>query len=137
MKNTHTGIIGKVNTEPSTQAFRRSRTGKVELTVLCLLHQDGRSVGCGDACAGKRPNHRIWDLYRKYAGFARGDVNEPSPFTGNGFTKVINGEIIPEYKCAGYIEIQDGAQLIEIDKDGTETLLAIYDADVGKFVPVD
>lgn len=55
-----------------------------------------------------------------------GTITDASPFTGNGFTKATNGEIIPEFKCHGYLSIDDGAQLIEISKDGTETLRAVY-----------
>ena len=31
-----------------------------------------------------------------------GTITEAPPFTGNGFTKATNGEIIPEFKCDGY-----------------------------------
>jgi hypothetical protein len=65
-----------------------------------------------------------------------GKVTEAAPFTGNGFTKATNGQIIPEYKCDGYLEVEDGAQLIEISKDGTETLKAVYSEIKGKFIPV-
>ena len=66
-----------------------------------------------------------------------GTVTQLSPFTGNGFTKAMNGQIIPEYNCDGYLKLSDGAQLIEISKDGTETLRAVYDVDFGKFVAVE
>lgn len=66
-----------------------------------------------------------------------GTTTGAPPFTGNGFTKAINGQIIPEYRCSGYLEIEDGAQLIEISKDGTETLKAVYSGLQGKFVSVD
>jgi hypothetical protein len=65
-----------------------------------------------------------------------GKVTETAPFTGNGFTKATNGQIIPEFKCDGYLDVEDGAQLIEISKDGTETLKAVYSEIIGKFVPV-
>lgn len=47
------------------------------------------------------------------------------PFTGNGFTKSTNGQIVPEFKCDSYLEVADGAQLYEVSRDGTETLKAI------------
>lgn len=66
-----------------------------------------------------------------------GVVTEAPPFTGNGFTKATNGEIIPEFKCDGYLEVSDGAQLIEIGKDGTKTLKAVYSEIKGMFIPVE
>lgn len=66
-----------------------------------------------------------------------GKVTEESPFTGNGFTKATNGQIIPEYKCDGYLEVEDGAELIEISKDGTETLKAVYSKIDKMFIPVE
>ena len=44
---------------------------------------------------------------------------------------------IPEYKMSDFARIEDGAQLIEIGKDGKETLKAIYDVDFGRFVPIE
>ena len=64
------------------------------------------------------------------------DVGE-CPFSGNGFTKAANGEIIPEFRSDGYLEISDGSQLSEIKKDGTEFLRGVYDANKGKFVSVE
>ncbi len=66
-----------------------------------------------------------------------GTITDSSPFTGNGFTKAMNGEIIPEFKCNGYLDIDDGAQLIEISKDGTETLRAVYSIVDKMFIPVE
>ena len=51
--------------------------------------------------------------------------------------KATNGQIIPEFKCSSLIKIDDGAQLIEIGKDGTETVIAIFDVDFGRFISVD
>lgn len=65
-----------------------------------------------------------------------GTVTEAAPFTGNGFTKETNGEIIPEFKCDGFLEVADGAQLIEISENGTEILKAVYSETKGKFIPV-
>lgn len=44
-------------------------------------------------------------------------IGEP-PFTGNGFTKSTNGQIVPEYviPVGKKIKIQDGAELWEIGK---------------------
>lgn len=33
--------------------------------------------------------------------------------------------------------MNDGAQLIEAGKDGTETVLAIYNVDFDRFIPVE
>lgn len=65
-----------------------------------------------------------------------GTTTVAPPFTGNGFTKATNGQIIPEYKCNGYLEIEDGAQLIEMGKDVIETLKAVYNKIDERFVPV-
>lgn len=59
------------------------------------------------------------------------------PFTGNGFTKAINGAIIPEYECCSMVTLSDGAELFEISSDGTETLKAVYSAIDGRFIPVE
>lgn len=65
-----------------------------------------------------------------------GNASGETPFTGNGFTKATNGNIIPEFQCSKYIDIKDGAQLIELRKDGTEKIRAIYDKDTKKFVEI-
>ena len=65
-----------------------------------------------------------------------GTTTGAPPFTGNGFTKALNGQVIPEFQCTTYLEINDGAQLFEISKDGTETLKGIYSELQGKFVEV-
>ena len=59
------------------------------------------------------------------------------PFTGNGFTKAINGQIIPEFKSNGYLDVADGAQLVEIHKNGTETVRAVYSKIDKKFIPIN
>ena len=59
------------------------------------------------------------------------------PFTGNGFTKSTNGQIIPEFKCDGYLEMMDGAELWEINKDGTRKLKAIYSDTKEKFISIE
>ena len=66
-----------------------------------------------------------------------GIVKEASPFTGNGFTKAMNGNIIPEYKCNGYLNIYDGAELYEVTKEGKEILRAVYDMNLKRFISVN
>lgn len=72
-----------------------------------------------------------------YSSEMGGVTTGADPFTGNGFTKATNGQIIPEYKMSDFARMEDGAQLIEIGKDGKETLKAIYDVDFGRFVPIE
>lgn len=48
----------------------------------------------------------------------------------------MNGNIIPEYKCNSFLDVYDGAELYQIDKNGTETLIAIFNEIDGKFVPI-
>lgn len=55
------------------------------------------------------------------------DTGKP-PFTGNGFTKAENGQLIPEYKCSdARVTPNDGAQIIKIGKDGFTEVVAVYD----------
>ncbi len=62
-------------------------------------------------------------------------VNKP-PFTGNGFTATINGQAIPEFRIDGFIDVDDGAELYMVTKDGVEILVAIYSEDLGRFVDI-
>lgn len=66
-----------------------------------------------------------------------GSVSEPYPFMGNGFTASEDGELHPEYKCDGFISIEDGAEIYTIDKDGNEVLYAVYSKADNKFNPVN
>ena len=66
-----------------------------------------------------------------------GTIIDAPPFTGNGFKKATNGEIIPEFRCSEYLDVMDGAQLIEISKDGTETLKAVYSQTKGRFIAIE
>ena len=59
------------------------------------------------------------------------------PFTGNGFTKAINGQIIPEFKSNGYLDVTDGAELVEIHKNGTESVRAVYSKIDKRFIPTN
>lgn len=65
-----------------------------------------------------------------------GTTTGAPPFTGNGFTKALNGQTIPEFQCTTYLDLNDGAKLFEISKDGTETLRGIYSELQGKFIEV-
>lgn len=71
-----------------------------------------------------------------YSSEMGGSIVNPDPFTGNGFTKATNGQIIPEFVSNEYLYIADGSQLIEVTKDGTQILKAIYSAADGGFIPV-
>lgn len=42
-----------------------------------------------------------------------------------------------EIRMSNFAKMEDGAQLIEIGKDGKETLKAIYDVDFGRFIPIE
>ncbi|WP_261783099.1 hypothetical protein [Clostridium botulinum] len=58
----------------------------------------------------------------------------PDPFTGHGFTKDINGNIIPEYTMQ-YLKPNEGAELYRVNSEtGIEELIAKY-VD-GKFVKI-
>ncbi|QUH28816.1 hypothetical protein [Vallitalea guaymasensis] len=65
-----------------------------------------------------------------------GVITDEFPFTGNGFTAATNGQVIPEYKCQKYLDIYDGAELYSMAKDGTESLLGIYDSNLGRFIKI-
>ncbi|WP_234784278.1 hypothetical protein, partial [Bacillus mycoides] len=57
---------------------------------------------------------------------AKGFDNSPDPFTGHGFTKDINGNIIPEYTMP-YLEPEDGAELFRVNSiTGEEELIAKF-----------
>lgn len=66
-----------------------------------------------------------------------GTETDPPPFTGNGFTKAKNGQVIPEYKAEDYMKLKDGAKLYTVDQYGTKTLRAVYDMDEQKFVSIN
>ena len=65
-----------------------------------------------------------------------GDVTASQPFTGNGFLKSTNGRVIPEYKC-GRMNMQEGAEIIRIGKDGSQKLLGVYSEAAQEFIPVN
>jgi len=63
-----------------------------------------------------------------FGGTASSSKN-PLPFTGNGFAGGEGIDILtPEYEFNNYSEIMDGAEMYRIDKNGTQTLVAIYDS---------
>lgn len=49
-----------------------------------------------------------------------GSITDAPPFKGNGFTSATNGQVIPEFKCGSYLNVEDGAELYEINPNGTE-----------------
>ncbi len=61
-----------------------------------------------------------------------GNIKDEFPFTGNGFTAATNGRIIPEYKFESFVNMEKGAEIYEITKDGQEILKAVLKDD--KFV---
>jgi SseB protein N-terminal domain len=79
--------------------------------------------------------HRA-DLYRiPYGGqheagmrAMQGWVVERSPFRGNGFAPGDSGEIISEFKVDS-VRLPHGAQIWRLRADGTQTLVATFDAD--------
>lgn len=67
-----------------------------------------------------------------------GKVTDGKPFTGNGFTAGNNSRLgIPEWKMENWFDLQDGAELWELLKDGTEKLKAIYSKKQNSFIPVE
>jgi hypothetical protein len=72
-----------------------------------------------------------------YAKEMGGSITDAPPFTGNGFTSATNGQVIPKFKCGSYLNVEDGAELYEISQDGTETLRAVFDKNIGKFISVN
>ncbi|MGL5085561.1 MAG: hypothetical protein ACRC68_07555 [Clostridium sp.] len=48
--------------------------------------------------------------------------------------KAMNENIIPEYKCNSFLDVYDGAELYQIDKNGIETLIAVFNEIDGRFV---
>ena len=66
-----------------------------------------------------------------------GAVTGDAPFTGNGFTRAVDGgAIIPEYHSVDFLPLSEGAKLLEIRKDGRVTLRAVYSDSAKKFLPV-
>lgn len=59
----------------------------------------------------------------------------PNPYTGNGFTKSTD-PVVPESKLPDGSKIQDGAEIWTVNKDGSQVLDAVYDADTNRWVKV-
>ena len=106
---------------------------------LRLKYPDSEFVPDVDDCMGvirfkTEETSKIFTPYKKEMG---GSTKGFDPFTGNGFTKSENGRIIPEFKSDDFLKISDGAQLIEIGKDGTEKMLGIYSKKDSKFISIE
>ena len=54
-------------------------------------------------------------------------------FTGNGFIRSLNGDIVPEFRLTKYSDFLEG-ELYEIQKDGTWILRGVYDPGQNIFV---
>ncbi len=86
--------------------------------------------------------HRA-DLYRiPYGGqheagmrAMQGWVIEGPPFRGNGFAPG-DSEVVAEFKVDS-VRLPHGAQMWRLDKEGNETLVATFDADVGRWLRPD
>lgn len=62
---------------------------------------------------------------------------DPFPFTNHGFTSANNGRLgVPEWKLDEMANLNGGAELWEIFSNGTEKLIAIFDRDLDKFIPL-
>ncbi|WP_343252872.1 hypothetical protein [Ligaoa zhengdingensis] len=66
-----------------------------------------------------------------------GTVSGEPPFTGNGFTKATNGRMIPEFICDEYVDVAGQMRIIEIKRDGTEILRAVYSNYEEKLIIID
>ncbi|MGL4107048.1 hypothetical protein [Clostridium sp. LP20] len=82
----------------------------------------------------KTPNSEKFEI--PYGVDLGGTITDAPPFTGNGFAKAMNDNIIPEYKCNSFLDVYDGAELYKIDKNGIETLIAVFNEIDGRFVPI-
>ncbi|MFS0864285.1 hypothetical protein [Fredinandcohnia sp. 179-A 10B2 NHS] len=65
-----------------------------------------------------------------------GDNTDGPPCTLNGFTASRNGEVIPEFRFDGRYLPEDGAELYAVT-NGVEQLVGVFDAKLGRFVPVE
>ncbi len=64
-----------------------------------------------------------------------GTNTDGPPCTQNGFTGSRNGELVPEWQFDSRYFPNNGAELYRV-KDGIEKLVAIYDSDLKRFIPV-
>lgn len=65
-----------------------------------------------------------------------GNVTDGPPFTGNAFIAAKNGQAIPEFKVTvgEVLNLDDGAELYVVTREGMEKLVAVYDQSIGRFV---
>src|SRR5262245_66641516 len=63
----------------------------------------------------------------------QGWVIERPPFRGNGFAPG-DTDVVAEFKVDS-IRLPHGAEIWRLTKDGTETLVATFDADTTKWLP--
>ena len=70
----------------------------------------------------------------EFGGKAIGDY----PFTGNGFTAAGNGKIIPEFIITDTegVKINDRAEIFELDRNGNEKLVGIFNGKSGRFFKI-
>ena len=67
-----------------------------------------------------------------------GSIDDPLPYTGNGFAGGLETNCItPEYTFSSLVDVLDGAELYIVTKDGDEILMAIYNSDEHKFVKLE
>ncbi len=71
----------------------------------------------------------------RYSPEMGGNIKDEFPFTGNGFTAATNGQIIPEFKFENFVNMENGAEIYEITKDGQEILKAVLQDDKFIFFP--
>lgn len=62
-------------------------------------------------------------------------VDDPWPCTSKGFLANVNGEIVPEYKSP-YLEPSGGEMYLVDGITGERTLIAVYNTDVKRFIPI-
>ena len=66
-----------------------------------------------------------------------GTYTDPAPFGGAGFTTGTNGRVgSPEWVFTDWAQLDSGAELYELDRNGNEVLRGVYDARIGRFVEV-
>ena len=57
------------------------------------------------------------------------------PFTAQGFTSANNGRLsVPEWHFQSRIDIQEGAEIWKITRDGRQTLYAVFENKTFKIV---
>ena len=67
--------------------------------------------------------------------FNGGEIKDPYPFGGTGFTTGCNGRFgTPEWVLPDFAVMDDGAQIFEVFKDGSEKLRAVYRVEADRFV---